>query len=231
MIYHLSEYLKEIGLDYPGQGLLGYLSFRAIASFCLALLISIFAGRRIIGWLQKKQIGETIRDLGLEGQMQKKGTPTMGGIINAVVIMKTILENQAEAPLLAMVRIVGQVLKGDGKELLAIIEQKVAGQDADGNKVAKPVISGTYQLTVIREAYEIEAIEQGISEITIFVVIEAFINLINQVNNEAYSGVEEVEAVTLENIAEHLEYYNGETYDEYLAGYAEENQDVNNTIY
>ena len=62
-------------------------------------------------------------------------------------------------------------------------------------------------------------------------MIEAFINLIDQVNNEAYSGVEEVEAVTLENIAEHLEYYNGETYDEYLAGYAEENQDVNNTIY
>lgn len=151
--------------------------------------------------------------------------------LNAVVMIKTILENQKTFPLLAMVRIIGQELKGDAEELLAIIEQKVAGQDADGNKVAKPVISGIYQLTVIREAYEIEAIEKGISEITIFVVIEAFINLINQVNNEAYSGVEEVEAVTLENIAEHLEYYNGETYDEYLAGYAEENQDVNNTIY
>ena len=151
--------------------------------------------------------------------------------LNAVVMMKTILENQEETPLLAMVRIVGQVLKGDGAELLSIIEQKVSGQDADGNKVAKPVISGTYQLTVIREAYEIEAIEQGISEITIFVVIEAFINLIDQVNNEAYGGVEEVETVTLENIAEHLVYYNGETYDEYLAGYAEDNQDINNTIY
>ena len=91
MIYHLSEYLREIGLDYPGQGLLSYLSFRAIASFCLALLISIFAGRRIIGWLQKKQIGETIRDLGLEGQMQKKGTPTMGGIIIFVAIIIPVL--------------------------------------------------------------------------------------------------------------------------------------------
>ena len=151
--------------------------------------------------------------------------------LNAVVMMKTILENQAASPLLAMVRIVGQVLKGDGAELLTIIEQHVAGQDADGNKVTKPVINGTYQLTVIREAYEIEAIEQGISEITVFVVIEAFINLIEQVNNEAYGGVEEVETVTLENIAEHLEYYNGETYDEYLAEYAEENQDINNTIY
>ena len=91
MIYHLSEYFKEIGIDIPGQGLLGYLSFRAIVAFCLALLISIFAGKRIIGWLQKKQIGETIRDLGLEGQMAKKGTPTMGGIIIFISIIIPIL--------------------------------------------------------------------------------------------------------------------------------------------
>ena len=91
MIYHLSEYLKEIGIDIPGQGLLGYLSFRAIAAFCLALLISIFAGKRVIGWLQKKQIGETIRDLGLEGQMAKKGTPTMGGIIIFLSIIIPVL--------------------------------------------------------------------------------------------------------------------------------------------
>ena len=87
MFYHLAEYLKGIGVDFPGQGLLGYLSFRAIAAFTAALLISIFAGRRIISWLQKKQIGETIRDLGLEGQMQKKGTPTMGGIIIFLSVM------------------------------------------------------------------------------------------------------------------------------------------------
>ncbi len=81
MLYHLIEYLKDLGIDIPGQGLFGYLSFRAIISFTTALLISIFAGKSIIRWIQKKQIGEEIRDLGLEGQMQKKGTPTMGGII------------------------------------------------------------------------------------------------------------------------------------------------------
>lgn len=92
MIYHLSEYLKTSGCDIPGMGLFGYLSFRAMAAFCLALLISIFAGKRIIAWLQKKQIGETIRDLGLEGQMQKKGTPTMGGvIIFLAIIIPTLL--------------------------------------------------------------------------------------------------------------------------------------------
>ena len=91
MIYHLVEYLKQTGVDIPGQGLFGYLSFRAIAAFTTALLISIFAGRRIITWLQKKQIGETIRDLGLEGQMQKKGTPTMGGIIIFVALVIPVL--------------------------------------------------------------------------------------------------------------------------------------------
>ena len=79
MIYHLFNLLSDF--DIPGQGLFQYLSFRAIVAFTAALIISIFAGKKIIGWLQKKQIGETIRDLGLEGQLQKKGTPTMGGII------------------------------------------------------------------------------------------------------------------------------------------------------
>ena len=89
MIYHLINLLEDF--DFPGQGLFQYLSFRAIAAFTLALLISIFAGKRIIGWLQKKQIGETIRDLGLEGQMQKKGTPTMGGIIIYMSVMIPVL--------------------------------------------------------------------------------------------------------------------------------------------
>ena len=89
MIYHLFEWLE--GFDIPGQGLMDYLSFRAIIAFTTALLIPIFAGKRIIGWLQKKQIGETIRDLGLEGQMQKKGTPTMGGIIIFISIIIPVL--------------------------------------------------------------------------------------------------------------------------------------------
>ena len=89
MIYHLFEWLE--GCDIPGQKLMGFLSFRAILAFTSALLISIIAGKRIIGWLQKKQIGETIRDLGLEGQMQKKGTPTMGGIIIFISIIIPVL--------------------------------------------------------------------------------------------------------------------------------------------
>ncbi|MBO4757150.1 MAG: phospho-N-acetylmuramoyl-pentapeptide-transferase [Bacteroidales bacterium] len=79
MLYHLFEALKDY--DIPGQGLMGYLSFRAMLANVLSMLFAFFAGEPIIRWLQRRQIGETIRDLGLEGQMQKKGTPTMGGVI------------------------------------------------------------------------------------------------------------------------------------------------------
>ena len=89
MLYRLVSLLEEF--DIPGLGLFGYLSFRAIISFTLALLISIFAGKKIIDLLQRKQIGETIRDLGLEGQMQKKGTPTMGGIIIFISVVTPVL--------------------------------------------------------------------------------------------------------------------------------------------
>lgn len=79
MLYHLFKYLDEAGIS--GAGVFQYISFRAALAGILSLLIALLIGKRIIYWLQKKQIGETIRNLGLEGQMQKKGTPTMGGII------------------------------------------------------------------------------------------------------------------------------------------------------
>ena len=70
MLYHLFTYLDKF--DFPGAGLFQYLSFRASFAFIAALLISIFFGKRVIEFLQKKQVGEIIRNLGLEGQMQKK---------------------------------------------------------------------------------------------------------------------------------------------------------------
>ncbi|MDD6363864.1 MAG: phospho-N-acetylmuramoyl-pentapeptide-transferase [Bacteroidales bacterium] len=79
MIYSLFQWLRD--LDLPGAGLMTYISFRSMLAALTALLVSLIGGRKIIALLQKKQIGETIRDLGLEGQMQKKGTPTMGGVI------------------------------------------------------------------------------------------------------------------------------------------------------
>lgn len=89
MLYHLFHLLQDF--DFPGHGLMNYLTFRAIAAFVISMLFSLFGGRKLIDFLQKKQIGETIRDLGLEGQMQKKGTPTMGGIIIIAAIMVSVL--------------------------------------------------------------------------------------------------------------------------------------------
>ena len=86
MLYHLFKYLDE-AYDLPGSGVFQYLSFRASAAVILSLLIVIIFGRRIIDFLRRKQIGEEIRDLGLEGQLQKRGTPTMGGVIILIAIL------------------------------------------------------------------------------------------------------------------------------------------------
>ena len=91
MIYHLFQYLESAGYDFPGIGLMHYLSFRAMLAAVTAVLVSMSAGKRIIRRLQLLQIGETVRDLGLEGQIQKKGTPTMGGIIIIVSILSGVL--------------------------------------------------------------------------------------------------------------------------------------------
>jgi len=80
MLYNILEYLRD-SVDFPGIGLFRYISFRSISAVTLSLLIALFAGKIIIRKLAKRQIGEDIRELGLEGQLQKKGTPTMGGII------------------------------------------------------------------------------------------------------------------------------------------------------
>ncbi|WP_222983360.1 phospho-N-acetylmuramoyl-pentapeptide-transferase [Flagellimonas meishanensis] len=87
MLYYLFEYLEK-QYQLPGAGLFQFLTFRAAMSVLLSLLIAMVYGKRIILFLQKKQIGESIRDLGLQGQQQKAGTPTMGGII---IIISTLL--------------------------------------------------------------------------------------------------------------------------------------------
>ena len=86
MLYNLFKYLDKV-YDLPGSGMFQYITFRSIAAFILALLTVIYVGVPIIRRLQKLQIGEEIRDLGLEGQMAKKGTPTMGGILILLAIL------------------------------------------------------------------------------------------------------------------------------------------------
>ena len=86
MLYHLFEWLDKY-YDFPGAGLFRYVSFRAASAIVLSLFIALIFGRRIIAHLRKLQVGEPVRDLGLDGQKQKQGTPTMGGIIIILAIV------------------------------------------------------------------------------------------------------------------------------------------------
>ena len=85
MFYYLFKYLNE--LNVPGAGMFNYISFRTAGAVITSMLISLLIGKRIIRYLQRKQIGEVVRDLDLEGQYQKQGTPSMGGIIIILSIL------------------------------------------------------------------------------------------------------------------------------------------------
>lgn len=90
MLYYLFNYLNEI--NFPGAGVFNYISFRAAMALITSLIISVFFGKRIINILRRQQIGETVRDLGLQGQIEKQGTPTMGGIIIlSAILIPTLL--------------------------------------------------------------------------------------------------------------------------------------------
>ncbi|MAU76530.1 MAG: phospho-N-acetylmuramoyl-pentapeptide-transferase [Crocinitomicaceae bacterium] len=86
MLYHLFTYL-DAAYDLPGAGLFKFVTFRAAMSLLTSLFIGISFGKTIIEWLQLKQVGEIVRDLGLQGQIEKRGTPTMGGIIILTAIL------------------------------------------------------------------------------------------------------------------------------------------------
>lgn len=87
MLYYLFEYLDKV-LDVPGTGVFQYITFRSAIAIIMSLLLSTIYGKRVIGYLRRQQIGETVRELGLEGQTQKAGTPTMGGVI---IIFSTLI--------------------------------------------------------------------------------------------------------------------------------------------
>lgn len=91
MLYLLFGYLDRT-FDFPGAGMFQYISFRAGLAIITSLIISLLFGKRLISYLKKRQVGETIRDLGLDGQMEKQGTPTMGGlIILGAILLPTLL--------------------------------------------------------------------------------------------------------------------------------------------
>ena len=166
MIYHLTEYLKGAGFDFPGLGLFGFLSFRAISAAIIALLVSLIAGKKIIGWIQKKQIGEEIRDLGLEGQMQKKGTPTMGGIIIylSIIIPVLLLGDLTNIyNILLLVSATWFFLIGFADDYIKVFKKNKEGMSAKAKLVAQALLGLAIGLAVcfsddivIREQVNIE---------------------------------------------------------------------------
>src|ERR1700753_3282313 len=91
MLYYLFNYLTK-NYSIPGTGVFQYITFRMAMAVIVSLIVTTVYGRRLIGYLHRKQVGETIRNLGLEGQMQKTGTPTMGGIIIILgIVIPTLL--------------------------------------------------------------------------------------------------------------------------------------------
>ena len=173
MLYYLFNYLGQLG--FPGARLMDYITFRSGAALVLSLFIAIVFGRRIIDRLQLMQVGEIIRDLGLEGQMKKTGTPTMGGviIIISILIPCLLVGNLSNVYMLLM--IVATLWLGT----LGFLDDyiKVARRDKDGLK-GKFKIVGQVGLGLIvgltmvfspsitmRENVEIENIENH--EITV----------------------------------------------------------------
>src|ERR1700710_2302958 len=105
MLYHLFEWLRQIGVKVPGGTLFQFITFRVLLAVLFSLVISMLFGKRLINYLRYKQVGETVRDLGLAGEQQKKGTPTMGGfiIILAILLPTLLLANLNKAYIRLMI--------------------------------------------------------------------------------------------------------------------------------
>ncbi len=150
MLYYLFSYIDK-QFDFPGAGVFQYISFRAGAAAVLSLLITITFGKRLIEFLRRKQVGEDIRDLGLEGQMAKKGTPTMGGIIIlAAILIPTLLLAQLDNVyiVLLLVATVGLGLIGFLDDYIKVFKKNKEGLAGRFKVVGQIVIGLIVGLTL-----------------------------------------------------------------------------------
>lgn len=105
MLYHLMNWLNKAGINFPGDALFRFITSRVLIAVILSLVVSAVFGKRLINYLRKKQVGETVRDLGLAGEQSKKGTPTMGGfiIILAILVPTLLLADLTKAYIRLMI--------------------------------------------------------------------------------------------------------------------------------
>lgn len=148
MLYYLFEYINA-HYDFPGTGVFQYISFRAALAVITSLVISLLFGNTLIGMLRKKQVGETVRDLGLEGQVQKAGTPTMGGLIIIGAILIPVLLFARLDNIYVIIMIITTVLLGaigfidDYIKVFKKNKQGLAGKFKIVGQVAVGVIVGS----------------------------------------------------------------------------------------
>jgi phospho-N-acetylmuramoyl-pentapeptide-transferase len=150
MLYYLFNYIDR-QFDFPGAGVFQYISFRAGAAAVLSLLITITFGKKLIDYLRRKQVGEDIRDLGLEGQMAKKGTPTMGGIIIlGAILIPTLLFAQLDNVyiVLLLVATVGLGLIGFLDDYIKVFKKNKEGLAGRFKIVGQVVIGLIVGLTL-----------------------------------------------------------------------------------
>ena len=173
MLYYLFDFLDQ-QYDLIGAGVFRYISFRAGMATIMSLLITIVLGKRLIGYLQKKQVGETVRSLGLDGQLEKAGTPTMGGIIIiAAILLPTLLFAQLDNVyiLLVLVALIWMGVVGFIDDYIKVFKKdkgglkgkfKIAGQISLGLFVGMMLYF--HPDVVVREFTAPVTVEQGVSE-------------------------------------------------------------------
>ena len=173
MLYPIFDYLDGV-LDIPGAGVFKYISFRAGMAAVLSLIITITFGHKIIAWIRNKQIGETVRDLGLEGQSQKKGTPTMGGLmIIAAILIPTLLFGDLDNIYIILLLVTTVWLGGIGflDDYIKVFKKNkegLAGRFKIIGQIGIGVIVGAtlyfHEDVVIREFQNPVSIEEGVIE-------------------------------------------------------------------
>ncbi|MHA7129880.1 phospho-N-acetylmuramoyl-pentapeptide-transferase [Algoriphagus namhaensis] len=177
MLYPIFDYLDSV-LDVPGAGVFRYISFRAGMAAVLSLIVTITFGHRIIDWIRSKQIGETVRDLGLEGQKEKKGTPTMGGLmIMAAILIPTLLLADLQNIYIQLLLITTVWLGGIGflDDYIKVFKKNkegLAGRFKIVGQIGIGIIVGAtlyfHEDVVIRDFQTPVSIEQGVVETPVY---------------------------------------------------------------
>jgi len=182
MLYHLFDYIDKM-FNLPGAGVFQYTTFRAAMAAVFSLMITIIFGKAIIDWIRRQQIGETVRELGLQGQNEKKGTPTMGGLmIMAAIVIPTLLFADIYNIYIILLLVTTVWLGGIGflDDYIKVFRKNKEGLAGRfkiiGQIVIGIVVGATlyfHEDVVVREFYNPISIEEGVVELPAFEDVKA----------------------------------------------------------